>query len=75
MGIPRIVTTDQGSEFKNGLNDEMMKLLNIKHHLTTAYHPQVGNEVILESYIIMVHAVANVIYCTPCTYTIIANCL
>ena len=41
MGIPKILTTDQGSEFKNNLNDEMMKLLGIKHHLTTAYHPQV----------------------------------
>ena len=41
MGIPRILTTDQGSEFRNRLNDEMMKLLNTKHHLTTAYHPQV----------------------------------
>ena len=40
MGIPKILTTDQGREFKNALNDELMKSLNIKH-LTTAYHPQV----------------------------------
>ena len=41
MGIPKILTTDQGREFKNALNDELMKSLNIKHLLTTAYHPQV----------------------------------
>ena len=42
MGLPAVVTTDQGSEFKNQLNDEMMKILNIRHHLLTAYSPQVG---------------------------------
>ena len=41
MGLPAVITTDQGSEFKNQLNDEMMKILNIRHHLITAYHPQV----------------------------------
>ena len=41
MGIPRILTSDQGREFKNSLNEEMMQLLGIKYHLTTAYHPQV----------------------------------
>eukprot|EP00731_Ephydatia_muelleri_P005995 Em0003g243a len=40
MGLPAVITTDQGSELKNQLNDEMMKILNIKHHLITAYHPQ-----------------------------------
>ena len=41
MGLPAVITTDQVSEFKNQLNDEMMKILNIRHHLITAYHPQV----------------------------------
>ena len=41
MGIPKLLTTDQGSEFKNRVNDEMMVLLKINHRLTTAYHPQV----------------------------------
>ena len=36
-----MITIDQGSEFKNQLNGEMMKILNIRHHLITAYHPQV----------------------------------
>ena len=29
------LTTDQGSECKNQLNDEMMKILNIRHHPIT----------------------------------------
>ena len=41
MGLPRMITTDQGKEFNNSLNKEFMKKLNIKHNLATAYHPQV----------------------------------
>ena len=41
MGIPRLITSDQGKEFNNKLNSELMKKLNIKHVLTTAYHLQV----------------------------------
>ena len=40
MGLPAVITTDQGTEFKNKLNDELMKAFNIEHRLTTAYHPQ-----------------------------------
>ena len=42
MGIPRLITTDQGSEFNNRLNRELMKKLKIKQILTTPYHPQVN---------------------------------
>ena len=41
MGLPAVITTDQGCEFKNQLNNEIMKILNIRHCLITAYHPQV----------------------------------
>ena len=41
MGLPQVVTTNNGSEFKNKLNAEMMKLLGIKQSLITPYHPQV----------------------------------
>ena len=41
MVLPTEITTNQGSEFKNQLNDEMMTILNIRHHLIAAYHPQV----------------------------------
>ena len=50
MGIPKILTTDQGREFKNALNDELMKSLNIKHLLTKAYHPQVHIYIIIVYY-------------------------
>ena len=30
MGLPRIITADQGREFKNVLNGELMRKLNIK---------------------------------------------
>ena len=42
MGIPAIITTDQGTEFKNKLNDELRKTFNTEHWLTLAYHPQVN---------------------------------
>lgn len=41
FGIPKVITTDQGSEFNNNLDRNMMKMLNINHRLTTPYHPQV----------------------------------
>ena len=41
MGFPRLLTSDQGGEFKSNLDREMMKTLGIKHHFTTPYHPQV----------------------------------
>jgi hypothetical protein len=41
MGLPRLITTDQGREFNNLLNKEFMKKLNIKHNVATPYHPQV----------------------------------
>jgi len=42
MGLPRLLTTDQGTEFKNAIDKQMMKLLGIKRIFTTPYHPQVG---------------------------------
>lgn len=41
FGLPRVITTDQGSEFNNNLDKKLMDLLNIDHRLTTPYHPQV----------------------------------
>ena len=42
MGLCSVVTSDQGKEFNNRLNQELMKLLGIDHRLTTPYHPQVS---------------------------------
>ena len=36
MGLPKLLTSDQGREFKNQLDQNIMKLLGIKHHFTTA---------------------------------------
>ena len=41
MGIAQVIATDQGSEFNNQLNHQLMSALQIDHRLTTAYHPQV----------------------------------
>lgn len=41
MGFPKLLTSDQGGEFRSQLDEEMMKLLGIKRHYTTPYHPQV----------------------------------
>ena len=41
FGLPRVITSDQGSEFNNSLDTELMEMLGIEHRLTTPYHPQV----------------------------------
>ena len=38
--MPSVMTTDQGTEFRNDLNKELMQVFGIKHRFTTAYHPQ-----------------------------------
>ena len=40
MGLPSVMTTDQGREFCNYVNKELMNVFGIQHRLTTAYHPQ-----------------------------------
>ncbi|KAL5489058.1 hypothetical protein EMCRGX_G018106 [Ephydatia muelleri] len=42
MGIPRVLTFDQGTEFHNQINEELMTLLKVDL-LSTAYHPQTNN--------------------------------
>eukprot|EP00731_Ephydatia_muelleri_P013482 Em0007g792a len=40
MGLPDVLTTDNGSEFRNKLNTAMLKKLGIRHSFITPYHPQ-----------------------------------
>ena len=40
MGLPAVITSDQGREFHNALNKQLMTEFGIDHQLTTAYHPQ-----------------------------------
>ena len=35
MGLPKVLTSDQGREFRNKLDKELMKLLGIKRYHTT----------------------------------------
>ena len=50
FGLPRVITSDQGSEFNNRLDKKLMKMMKIDHRLTTPYHPQVTTTLL--SYII-----------------------
>lgn len=43
MGLPRLLTSDQGGEFRNAIDKSIMQLLGIKRHFVTPYHPQVTN--------------------------------
>lgn len=40
FGIPNRISTDQGSQFKSTLFNELSRLLGIDHLQTTSYHPQ-----------------------------------
>ena len=57
-----MITSDQGSEFNNSLDTELMDMLGIDHRLTTPYHPQVEN--CLQDFTTM---------CIMCMYILQAN--
>ena len=40
MGIPRVLTSEQGTEFHNQINEKLMTLLKVDHRLSTAYNPR-----------------------------------
>ena len=42
MGIPKVLTSDNGSDFKNELETQLAQSLGIKRIFTTPYHPQVS---------------------------------
>lgn len=45
FGCPHEIVTDRGANFTSGLVDEYVKRLNIKHSLTSAYHPRTNSKV------------------------------
>lgn len=40
FGCAKVVISDQGREFVNKLNSELMKITGTDHRITSAYHPQ-----------------------------------
>ena len=40
FGVPAIITSDRGTQFTSSLWSAICSLLNIKHKITTAFHPQ-----------------------------------
>ncbi len=40
FGIPKVIQTDQGSNFTSRLFSQVLKQLNITHNRSSAYHPQ-----------------------------------
>ena len=44
MGLPRLLTSDQGGEFRNAIDKSIMEMLGKKRHFVTPYHPQVTND-------------------------------
>lgn len=40
FGIPRVIQTDQGSNFRSKLFSQVLQQLQVKHNQASAYHPQ-----------------------------------
>ncbi len=40
FGLPRVIQTDQGSNFTSKVFGQMLKELGITHHMSSAYHPE-----------------------------------
>ena len=40
FGVPRVVTTDRGTQFTSAIWECMCRTLGVQHVVTTAYHPQ-----------------------------------
>ena len=40
FGCAKVMISDQGREFVNNLNSELMQFTGTEHHITSAYHPQ-----------------------------------
>ena len=43
-GVPRLIITDQGKEWNDLLNNNILNNLNIEHRLTSPYHPQTDGQ-------------------------------
>jgi deoxyuridine 5'-triphosphate nucleotidohydrolase len=44
-GLPKVITTDRGTHFKNDLIFNICEILSVEHRLTSAYHPRANGRV------------------------------
>lgn len=56
FGMPKLILSDNGSEFCNKFFEEFCKLLNIKHITTSAAYPQANGRVNTLNYANSAHA-------------------
>ena len=40
MGVPKILQSDNGGEFKNSILDQYLSKINVRHIFGIPYHPQ-----------------------------------
>ena len=40
MGVPKILQSDNGGEFKNSILDQYLSKINVRHIFGSPYHPQ-----------------------------------
>ena len=61
FGIPKMIQSDKGTNFTSRMFSEILKQLRVKHHLSSAYHPQ--SQGALESFHLMLKSLLRS-YCT-----------
>lgn len=61
FGIPKVIQTDQGSNFTSRLFSQVLKQLDVSHNMSTAYHPQ--SQGALERF----HQLLKSLLCSYCT--------
>lgn len=44
-GVPRALISDEGTHFLNKLMENLLKKYNVKHKISTPYHPQTSGKV------------------------------
>ncbi|XP_058745883.1 uncharacterized protein LOC131618732 [Vicia villosa] len=45
FGVPRALISDEGTHFLNHLMEKLLQKYNVKHRITTPYHPQTSGQV------------------------------
>ena len=45
MGVPKILQSDNGGEFKNSIPDQYLSKINVRHIFWSPYHSQSQNSV------------------------------